>query len=86
MHFHKNTEAASASTCLHAEQSLVCLCHWLRSCCLVNLGSRSEEEAPPAQPTSPPAFSCSHLLNATTPLHMQEWQINSKAAANIVKG
>ncbi len=59
-------------TCLQEAQSFVCLSHLLSSWSLLSLGGRSAEVAPFAQPTSPPAFSCSHTLKAATALHTHQ--------------
>ncbi len=59
-------------TCLQEAQSFVCLSHLLSSWSLLSLGGRSAEVAPFAQPTSPPAFSCSHTLKAATALHTSQ--------------
>lgn len=62
-------------TFLQAVQSLPCLSHLFRTSVWVSLGGRLLDVAPPAQPTSPPAFSCSHLLKAWTALQSggQSW-------------
>ncbi len=59
-------------TCLQEAQSFVCLSHLLSSWSLLSLGGRSAEVAPFAQPTSPPAFSCSHTLKAATALRISQ--------------
>ena len=62
-------------TCLQEAQSFVCLSHLLSSWSLLSFGGRSAEVAPFAQPTSPPAFSCSHTLKAATALHTSQTHI-----------
>ena len=59
-------------TCLQEAQSFVCRSHLLSSWSLLSLGGSCAEVAPFAQPTSPPAFSCSHTLKAATALHIRQ--------------